>query len=295
MKFFIILLAFILIPMAVVAETPENKTDYVYHIGLSSTALDKFNRNDAIAALKAWTQTVIKEQGMKERAEVHFYNSLESLALAYKTNRVDAISLSAEDSMHLNIKPEFIYIPSREDGFHVRYAILVHRKNLIKDLKELKDKKLIIYDGLDMLLARLWVKSILNVKPSNEIENLSTVDNPSKAILQIFFRQADAAVVTSEAFELACELNPQLKKDIMVFSTSQPLVTSFFIFRSNWKGPNFERLESAIVNLHTTPGGRQVLNVFQSSRMEKHPNSVLDDTRQFLLDNQQYIENGPLK
>lgn len=299
MKFFFILLILLWIPSGTVAQNSENRDGLVFHFGISSNSFDNINRNDAIAALKAWTEAIIKEQKLNEKAEVDFFSSFEVLFKAYKNNRVDAVALTTEESIRLGLNPEFVYLPSREDGFHVSYAILTHRSSENKDLAKLAGKKLVIYEGQRMLLARLWLKSVLAEHApgtgSSRLENLTIVDNPSKAILQIFFRQSDAAIVTTDAFELACELNPQLRKDIKILSTSPPFFTSFFIFRPTWQGPSRERVESAIMTLHTTPGGQQVLNVFQSSRMEKHPGSILDGTRQFLIKNQQFMQNSPFK
>lgn len=299
MKLFFILFAFLWIPVGIVAQTSEDRAPQIFHVGLSSNAFDNFNLNDALAALRVWTDTVIREQNLKEKAEVNFFNSYEALSHAYKNDLIDAVSISVEDCMRLGLTPEFVYLPSREDGFHVRYAIIVHRNSNIQDLGILRDKKLGISEGQQMLLARLWLKSVMAEHvpgiDSSSYPNLTSVDSPSKAILQVFFRQADAAIVTNATFELACELNPQLRKDILVLDSSTPFVSSFFIFRPSWQSPSRERLESAIMALHTTPGGRQVLNVFGSSRLEKHPGSVLDSTREFLIKNQKLIQNGSFK
>ena len=299
MKFFLVILAVLWIPVGTVAQTSENKDAGVFHIGLSSSTFDKVNQNDAMAAIKVWIETVIKEQKLKDNAEVELFSSFESLSKAYTNNLVDAVSISTEDSIRLGLEPEFIYMPSREDGFKVSYSIIVHRDTATKELGNLLNKKLVIYEGQQMLLARLWLKSVLagNVPgaDNSRFENMINVDSPAKAILQIFFRQADAAVVTTGAFELACELNPQLRKDLLILSVSPPFVTSFFIFRPTWQGPSRERIISAILSLQTTPGGRQVLNVFGSSRMGKQPGAILDGTRQFLIKNQHLIQNGLFK
>lgn len=287
------------IPAGIVAQTSENKDAGVFHIGLSSSTFDNVNQNDVMASIKVWIETVIKEQKLKEKAEVEFFSSFESLSKAYTNNRVDAVSISTEDSIRLGLEPEFVYLPAREEGFLVNYAIIVHRSTVDKEPGKLVDKKLVSCEGYQMLLARLWLKSVLTEHvpgaDNSRLENLINVDGPAKAILQIFFRQADAAIVTTGAFELACELNPQLRKDLLILSVSPPFVTSFFIFRPTWQGPSRERFISAILALQTTPGGQQVLNVFGSSRMEKQPGAILDGTRQFLIKNQHLIQSGPFK
>ena len=147
MKFFLVLLAFLWIPDGIVAQPSDNKDPQIFHIGLSSATFDNLNHNDAMAAIKAWTEAVIKEQDLIEKAEVNFFNSFEALSQAYKNELVDAVSISTEDAMRLEITPEFVYLPSREDGFTVSYALIMHHNNEIKDLGELVGKKFVIYAG----------------------------------------------------------------------------------------------------------------------------------------------------
>ncbi len=299
MKFFLVFCVFLWIPTVTAVQASETKDTPVFHIGLSSATFDTVKQNDAIAALKVWTDTIIKEQGLKEKAEVKFFNSSEELSQVYNNNQVDIVSLSTEDSIRLGLIPDFVYLPARESGSHVSYSIIVHRKAKFQDLGKLRNKKLVVFTANQMLLARFWLKCVLTKHApevaKNSLKNLISVDSPSKAILQVFFRQADAAVVTTDTFELACELNPQLRKDIQVLSSSPPFIVSFLLFRPTWTGASRDRVESAIIDLHTTPGGRQVLNVFKSSRMEKHPGAILNSTREFLIENLYLFQNSSFR
>ena len=107
-------------------------------------------------------------------------------------------------------------------------------------------------------------------------------DNPSKSVMQVFFKQADAALVTMGAFDLVCEMNPQVKKNLRVLSVSQPFVAVGFIFNPAFQGPIRDQVEKAVMELQNTPSGQQVLTVFQASRMERHPVSIMDTTVEFL-------------
>jgi ABC-type phosphate/phosphonate transport system substrate-binding protein len=98
-------------------------------------------------------------------------------------------------------------------------------------------------------------------------------------VLRVFFRQSDACLVTADAFELACELNPQLRRDLKVLVASPPLIPTLLFFRRGCTGPARAEVEAAILDLHSTPAGQQVLTVFQGSRIERHPLSCLDATQ----------------
>jgi hypothetical protein len=130
---------------------------------------------------------------------------------------------------------------------------------------------------LDTLLALAALDS-----PQAFLKDLIRVDKPSKAILPVFFHQADACLVTSNAFQVACELNPQLRKTLQVRATSPEVVTALFFFRRGQVSAAREQLELAIAKLHDSPAGIQVLTVFQCERMLKCPVACLDSTRELL-------------
>ena len=288
LKILFILFSLFSLPATAGAQTSETRSAAVFHIGVSSRTFETVNRNDAAAALKSWAATVMREQNLLEQVEVKFYDAFEDLAKAFRQNRVHAVSTTVEECMLLGVEPEKIFLPATEKGPHVRYAIIVHRDGDITGLDGLMSRKLVTHQTQRMVLAQPWLEALQAsqaARPVNRsLGNLTTVENASKSILQVFFRQAHAALVTEDAFALAGELNPQLRKDLRVLAMSSPFITSFFMFRPTWQGQSRERMEAAIMGLHTTPGGRQVLTVFQSSRMETQPGSILDPTRQFLAE-----------
>ncbi len=55
------------------------------------------------AALKAWVNTVIREQGLKIQAEVTLYDSADALDNALRQSRVDAFFITVEESMFQGI------------------------------------------------------------------------------------------------------------------------------------------------------------------------------------------------
>ena len=111
---------------------------------------------------------------------------------------------------------------------------------------------------------------------------LTSSENPSKPILEVFFHGADACLVTSNAFVLACELNPQLGKQLKVLAISPAVVPTLFFFRPGHMTQMRSQMESAILTMNKTSAGREVLTVFQSDGMMKCQLDCLDSTRRLL-------------
>lgn len=277
-------IVFICCLLVIADAKAEEQEELTIRIGVSVASFAKINQNDAKSALKAWAETVVREQKLQVKPILILYETFEDLKRDFVQNRLDAASFTIAEFMLLPLKPNFVYIVSTPTGITVRYALVVRQDSGINGINDLSDRRLVTHETVRMFMVRPWLKSIIadHVLKKKVLTNLEYTDSPSKAILQVFFRQKDAAIVTVEAFELVCELNPQLKKDMKVIAVSQPLVPACFSFNPYSKGKSRQVMEQALSELHTTPGGRQVLNVFQSSKIDKYPYSILDETIQFL-------------
>ena len=294
-SFFLIPVLFFLLSTAGV-QICESKDAELFRVGLSSNAMGTINPNDYTASFKSWANTVGKERGLQITADAQVVDVDDHLRDVLLKGSLDAILITVQDLMFLKLQPEDVFVTTREKDFSVTYAIIVHRDSNITGLDRIIGSKISTYNGNQMTLARSWLE-VLTAKHTRGQFNpltggLIVMKNPSKCILQVFFRQTQAALVTESTFELACELNPQLRKDLKVLAVSQPFISNFFIFLPSYQGPSRKKLETAIVNLHATPGGRQILSIFQSSRMEKKPVSVLEPTRQFLTEYQRLVNEG---
>lgn len=259
------------------------------HLGISAQSVPNFNRNDAQSAIKVWAQTVSQERQLTEKFEVRIVDSLAELRRNLKDHHLDAVSLTAKEFLQLELQPDEIYVTATDAGFQTRYALVVHRDSGVTTLDGLKNRRVAIPQGQFMTLAGTWLDAqILDHAQATSrswLAEVSQPDNPAKGVLQVFFRQIDAAVLTVDALELAGELNPQLLRDLVIIRESEPLITAFFLFRPLWQGPSRETIEDALLSLHTTPAGQQVLTVFQSSHMEKQPATILEPTLAFLRKN----------
>jgi ABC-type phosphate/phosphonate transport system substrate-binding protein len=266
----LLILFLFLIVTAADAQSAESQNADTFRIGLSTATFTKGNYNNDSVAIQSWFNAIAREQ----------YERAEKLQKAFLQNKLEAAILSVEDIMMMKLKLQFVYIPTHAEGVTVRYAIIVRRDGGINTLNALTGRKLSTYENAGMVLARPWFESLLTA--SQRTTKFLDTDNPSKAIMQVFFHQSDAALVTMETFDLVCEMNPQLRNSLRTLSVSQPFIAGCFVFNPTFHGTLRERFENVLMELHTTQAGLQLLTVFQASRIERHPVSILADTIQFL-------------
>ena len=270
-------------------------------LGFSPDSLPGFNRNDLQAAMKVWIETVITEQNLQNTAEIIMYDSFSELQRDWHAEKIHSLTLTAQDLDQLGVAPEAIYANVQGDDVYRRYVIIARRDSNVSNLQGLKGRTLAFAEGYDMSLARPWLDSLLMDQTGSALTDwLAAVvpaKNASESVLKTFFKQADAALLSLDAFQVAAELNPQLSRDLVVLYQSPPFIPSFNILHPAWKEASRQSMEEGIGKLHTTPAGEQVLIVFQSSRMKKMPFSALKETLAFLhhYRNQQQQAAGGLQ
>ena len=91
--------------------------------------------------------------------------------------------------------------------------------------------------------------------------------NVSRAVLPVFFRKADACLVTRNSFEMMCELNPQIRRRLELLATSACLVPSITCLRAGYDSTYRPRIVEALGDLHKEPKGEQILSLFRVDRL----------------------------
>jgi phosphonate transport system substrate-binding protein len=131
-----------------------------------------------------------------------------------------------------------------------------------------------------MSLAICWFDTLLLQKESAPaIEHVSRVtyfNKPSRAVLPVFFQQADACIVTRRHFETMSELNPQIGQQLWVLASSPGLVPSMFTFLADSASPFKDWMLLEMKRLSDSPAGQQLLTLLQADSIEECPISIAD-------------------
>jgi phosphonate transport system substrate-binding protein len=259
-------------------------------IGIAPGTWWGLNRNDASAAIAAWTRTILAQRGIDAVVQTRLFETPEALSQALKSGQIDAVSMLTDQFLKLqpDLQPAEIFISSKDHSCTENYELLVPQASGITNVAGLAGRKVVLQANSRTSLAAQWLDTLLarqTLGPAKKFFGaLTKIESPSKAVLQVFFHQADACLVTSNVFALACELNPQLRKELRVLAVSPEVVPSLFFFRPGYVSKVRDQLEPSILELNKTPAGQEVLTVFQCDGMIKRPVSCLDGSRQLLTE-----------
>ena len=268
---------------------PSTRPDLV-RIGIAPGTWGGVNRDDAQAAIKAWTKTIMRQRAIPLEVETTLYESETEITAALKGAGVDAVSMLSSQFLALEpeLRPGSVFLSSRKGRFTEQYVLLARRYHDLAQEAVPQERKLLLQNNVRASLAPAWLDTMLAggglESGTAALKSMRRVETSSKAVLQVFFRQADACVVTANVFEMAGELNPQISRELRVLAVSPEVVPAVFFFRPGCTFRLKDALEAAIVELHESVAGQQVLTLFQGDGMLKRPVACLEQTRQLLED-----------
>ena len=166
-------------------------------------------------------------------------------------------------------KPFTLMIGESRDGRITEQYVLLSRKGGdVQKLENLRDRRLIVCTHRRAELAPLWLDTLLLQNSLGEAADLcrkiTEEPIPSKAILHVFFGQADCCVVSRSSFAIMSELHPQVSQRLGAIAVSPLLTPVVFVFRNDYQPAFRSRLVEEIFQLGASPDGMQLLNIFQA-------------------------------
>lgn len=253
----------------------------VFRLGFSSSTFSDVNENDARAAVKVWAHMLFKERGLPVEPEPRILTGPAAIAQALRGKEVDAIALPTHEYRQLGEEVDSrLFIGGLNEGkITEEYVLLVHQASDVRRIEELRGRNLVCWQNSRMSLGSVWLDTVLlkdGFPRAAEFCRITQSSKLAKAVLPVFFRQAEACLVTRRGFKTMCEMNPQVNQRLRVLLTSPELVPSGFCFRRGYDDPLRETIIAELAKIRLTPAGAQVLTLFQSGSLEAHPVSCLE-------------------
>jgi len=253
--------------------SPPKRT---FRIAFSKSLFTDINVNDATAALRISLQTIARQRHVQIEPEAWVVDTREELAEAIRSKRVDAVEVTSEEYVALEKEVRFAPMFTGSSGGSIteEYVVVVSRNGKIESLADLQGRHLNVYAHYRACLAQIWLDNLLagqGLPPTAQFfSQIAATSKLAQVVLPVFFGQCDACLVTRSGFEIMCEMNPQLSKQLKVIAKSPGVVSAVFCFRADVpdeiKGPYIAGLRE----MHLTAGGQQALTIFHRDKLEEH-------------------------
>lgn len=272
--------------MASSQDTPLIKADV--EVALVRSAFIGSNENDAAAAFKILAKIIGQQQGYDIKIATIFFDHADEMAALPEEKRPQIVILASLPFIQLEKHGWITPIAVTSVGnakSRDTFKIIVSDTSKAKTIEDLRGKTINILMMPQTQIGHTWLRSLLFERHLGTLKtffkDFKLQNNPMKTVLPVFFGQKDAALIASEKFKLMAELNPQLNT-MRTIAVSEPLVCGITCV-NNVEWDNRSKIKQdfidAMLNLHLSPEGQQILNLFKSDKIVPYRPGDLETLR----------------
>lgn len=263
-----------------------------FRLAISSGLFTEVNEMDVRATMKVWITTVAKDLDIPVDPDPNIQPTIDALVKFGLSNEVDGFAIITPEFLRLREHFSFDrFVTAIVKGVPTEeYLLLVNRNSGLKRLDQLKGLGINVLNNARMSLALYWLDTVLLEAHLGSVTDfIGTVHfdkNPSQVALPVFFQKSAACLVTKHSFEVMCELNPQLKKELLIIASSPPLVPSGFAIKKDGATRFEGKFVRAMESMGNTITGRQILDLIKGDALKDEPISILDSSLDLLAKHQ---------
>jgi phosphonate transport system substrate-binding protein len=240
----------------------------------SSSLFRTVSKNDAIASIRVWTETVSRQNGFVVDCHVSVAEDVAEIKRRLQEGPIGLVLLDPVEFFELAglglLEPAFTGTRGKDDE-SLEFLLVANQESGATTISDLRGKTLAIQSEYRADLGRMWIEVLFQdggLGPADRFfSSVSSVTTPSAAVLPVFFGKAGAAVVDRASFEVMEEMNPQLGSKLRILAMSPPLIR-WILCVDKRPATYREDLLQGLRNLHETPAGREILMVFKSNRLK---------------------------
>lgn len=245
-------------------------------------------RRDARVALELIMQKTVARKSYPYDVTIDLMERSDDIVNAIQKGGYHFVTLSGIDYFSyrkaLDLTP--VLIPSKSDLPTDTLLLLVQKGQSLPALARKAQRKLIIENGRRGDLSRIWIDQILanHALPASErfFTQIRRVQKPARAVLPVFFNQADACVVTRNALDVIEELNPQIGLRIEPLFLSEGVVRLLICATSKPSPEDIDTFIRESVNIDHNADTRQAMMIIQMKRFLHVSTQGLEATRKLL-------------
>lgn len=279
----------ILFELTAIFCQPKNEELPFFNIAFSEKIFVNVNQNDAAALTKVLTENLLEHSPITFRTGTpNIYSSVEEMEEAIKNEKNDLYVLLPSEFLQIEklglLEP--IAVSLRNNSVYDVYQLIVSKESNIKELKDLKGKKILIGYSISDDNPHIWLNNLLSNnrlgKKEKYFKAIEISDKSLPVILKVFFGQADACIISEDNLNLAIEMNPHLAKKFITIETSKPILRSILADRKSKSEKNKKLLSDNLLNLDQSAEGKQILTLFRIDKLVPFKKDYLESSYDFI-------------
>jgi len=255
------------LPSSVAAEPGEAKPK-VLRVGFLLSDFSDMDPRDAKAGLEVQTRRISHSMGLGPDPQVIIFPNTQSMSDALRRGELELVSMPGIEYLKLRKTVPLIpsFVAATNGGLGTRCVIIARKDSGIRFFADLRGKSLLLPSFGSHYLGQLWLDVLLLKAGKGARDSFfGQIKEPPRifnAIMGVFLRQSDAAIVTRLALDASRKLNPQLEAELSVVAESGNLNegVTCLIPRTPEKFRN--QLYKVLLGLNDSSGGRQLYTIF---------------------------------
>ena len=264
----------LLVGLSTIFCQPKTEESPFFNIAFSEKIFVNINQNDAAALTKVLTENLLEKSPLSFRTgNPNIYSSIKEIDEAIKSEINDLYVLLPGEFLQLEklglLEP--IAVSLRNNNVYDVYQLIISKESNIKELKDLKGKKILIGNSVSDDNPHIWLDKLLSSKRLGKKEKyfkeIEISDKSLPVILRVYFGQADACIISEENLNLAIEMNPHLATKFITLETSEPILRTILAERISKSEKNKKLLLDNLLNLDKTAEGKQILTLFKIDKL----------------------------
>jgi ABC-type phosphate/phosphonate transport system substrate-binding protein len=265
--------ALVLLCSMVFSTRSHAEDDFHFSLGYTGSAYLETTNKDIKAAVSVLIQKITWKSF--DKSEAQYYDNISEMAAALKSGKIQVMCGAPEEFMKLRALTPLdpILITASGSGNETELLLLVRKDSGIRSLLDLKNKSIVMparNTSVDNMF-QVWIETLLMRAGYSSSEtffsSLKENRSTSRGIMTVFFRQADACVVTRQLFNLSTELNPQIGRELVPIARINKLSQGIISVDRRLPVNLREKIKQAFLAVTESPEGKQLLMFFQISRM----------------------------
>ncbi len=272
---------FVLCAVLLISPTALFGEQEPLRVGFSARVFPSVDKRDARVAMELWTRELARGMGFKTQPRTIIFQRPSELLEAVNKGDMTVVTLPATEYLQIRDRASMtpVIVEASNEGFSRRFQLIVRRDSGIRSLADLRGKSILIPSSVRYSASHLWLDVLLLRSGSGERSAYFRAvkeSNASQSIMGVFFRKADAAVVSRAALETSRSLNAQVANQISIIAESKNLIGDVTCVPLSIDAGMKRSIENAALHLHETATGKQMFTLFQIERTTLYRPAYMD-------------------
>ncbi len=280
------------------SKAESQNVNLVFHYNL----LETVNELDAAASLDVWSKKWLEEWNKKNNIKylvsVHITKNISQIERLLNSGEITLLAVSSIDYLRFKdiLKIEPLFVSGSHDSNFDQFFIIANPKSQIENLSNIKNKKLIIPPGVLSQISNIWLSGLTHKQFGESVENIfSKIDVSNSAIqtvLQVYFNKYDICVIDKNSFDIICDMNPNISKELIILEKSDKFPHSvMMLFNTNDSHIKKFVKENAL-GLENDDYGRQLLKLFKVQKIIPYKKEYMIGINKLFKSNQEMQSNS---